>query len=163
MFYNRTQQLREIFSKARYETFVPQMVDLLFVRTTVRFLKEVKAEYPNKFSIYTNPGERKDSLKSNGDFGYTRIADEEMNMFIELNSIDSPNVRYGGEDKPKFHAGDRVRVTEGQFKGFEGHVARVGGEKCLAVSISGIAVMLITHVHPKFLEKIDKICGQITR
>lgn len=162
MFYNGAPKLRAAFAKARYETFIPVKVEekydgalkykespvmnsLLFARTTERFLKELRQEYPKQFSVYSDPGAKE----------YTRIADEEMNMFIELNSIDSPNVRYGGEDKPKFHVGDKVRVTEGQFKGFEGHVARVGGEKCLAVGISGIAVMLITHIHPKFLEIIN--------
>ena len=162
MFYNKAPQISALFKKARYETFIPVKVEeqyegglhykespvlnsLLFAKTTERFLRELRQEHPKQFSIYTDLNAKE----------YTKIHDKEMEAFIALNSVNSPNVRFGGEDLPKYHKGDRVRVMGGQFEGYEGHITRIKGEKCLVVSIKGIAAMFVAHIHPKHLKTVN--------
>jgi transcription antitermination factor NusG len=60
-----------------------------------------------------------------------------------------------GDDKPEYHMGDRVVVTDGPFKGAEGHIKRIKKDRRLVVSISGVAAVATTYIHPQFLETID--------
>ncbi|MBR1872819.1 MAG: UpxY family transcription antiterminator [Bacteroidales bacterium] len=123
----------------------PVMSTLLFVRCTKTELTQYRKDHYDIMMFYREPGTRNPG----------RIDDKEMAAFRLLCTTDDPHVGFGGEDKPAYHVGDRVRVTDGQFKGYEGHVQRVGKEKCLCVSLTGFFVMFISHIHPKFLEKID--------
>ena len=52
--------------------------------------------------------------------------------------------------------GDRVRVTEGVFKGAEGYITRVHGTKRFVVVIEGIAAVATSYIPGKFLEKLTE-------
>lgn len=63
-------------------------------------------------------------------------------------------LEYLGEDDPRFHQGDKVRVTEGIFKGLEGHIKRIRHDRRLIVTIEGVAAFATGFIPPSFLEKI---------
>jgi transcription antitermination factor NusG len=54
----------------------------------------------------------------------------------------------------QYHEGDLVRVTEGPFKGAVGHIKRIKKDRRLIVSISGIAAVATSYIHPQFLETV---------
>ena len=80
-----------------------------------------------------------------------------MDMFILVTSRqnNSNDVEYLGEPKPKYVQGDLVRVTEGLYKGAQGHVVRIRKDRKLIVAISGVAVLAISHIPLCYLEKVE--------
>ena len=123
---------------------MPLMPSLVFVRCTEKFLLRYKFEHNDRFTWYrgadtTGPG---------------RIDDHEMEVFKLVTTLKDPNVRYFGEELPGIQKGDRVRVTEGLYKGAEGYVRRIGSRRRLLVSITGVAVVVITNIDLQYLEKI---------
>ena len=82
------------------------------------------------------------------------IPDPEMEAFMLVTSTDDPGLEYLPEAPAELRRGDRVRVTEGVFKGAEGYIRRVKGNRRLIVSIEGVVAVATTYIPGCFLEKI---------
>ena len=63
------------------------------------------------------------------------IRDEAMNNFILLTSIKNPHIIPVTSDNIQFKLGDMVVVTEGEFKGVHGRVARIAGQQRVVVEL----------------------------
>lgn len=63
------------------------------------------------------------------------IRDEAMSNFIRLTSIKSPHIIPITSDNIQFKLGDMVIVTEGEFKGIRGRVARIAGQQRVVIEI----------------------------
>lgn len=61
------------------------------------------------------------------------IQDEAMNNFIRLTSIKNPHIIPVTSNSIQFKLGDNVVVTEGEFKGVHGRVARIAGQQRVVV------------------------------
>lgn len=48
----------------------------------------------------------------------------------------------------------RVRVTAGQYKGYEGFVKRIGKDRHVVVEIEGVCMVILPFIHPDLLQKI---------
>lgn len=57
--------------------------------------------------------------------------------------------------KTDFKENEHVRITGGQFKGYEGYVIRVKKNKHVVVRIEGICLLLLPFIHPDLLQVID--------
>ena len=77
-------------------------------------------------------------------------------MFIFVCTAGQQGLSYLGEDKPEYHKGDRVRVTDGVFKGAEGYVKRIKKDRRLVVSIRGVVAVATSYIPPQFLEIISE-------
>lgn len=64
-----------------------------------------------------------------------KIRDEAMNNFIRLTSIKNPHIIPVTSDNIQFKLGDMVVVTEGEFKGIRGRVARIAGQQRVVVEL----------------------------
>ena len=62
-------------------------------------------------------------------------------------------------DRPEYHEGDRVRVTDGPFKGAEGHIRRIRRDRRLVVTIPGIVAVATTYIHPALLKRVTEGLG----
>ena len=123
----------------------PLIPSLMFVRCAEEWLVKFKHDHNEDFMYYTEPETRKPGA----------IRDEEMRSFILVTSADAGrNVKYFGADAPEYHTGDRVRVTGGIYKGAEGYIKRIKKDRKLVVSVTGVAVVAVSYIHPDFLEKI---------
>lgn len=58
------------------------------------------------------------------------------------------------DEEKKFKNGNRVRVTEGDFKGVEGIVARFQGQQRVGIVIDGLLTAATAYVPNAFLEEI---------
>ncbi len=164
-FWNKTQALMREAGEAGHRTYyamkteervknekldyedVPLIPALFFIQCTVSWLLDFKQKHYSQLYIYTDvPGGKP-----------APIRDEEMKMFIMVTSAHNEQyqVEYLGEPKPKYVQGDRVRVTEGIYKGAEGVVVRIKKDRKLVVSISGVAVVAISHIPQCYLEKVE--------
>lgn len=63
------------------------------------------------------------------------IQDEAMNNFIRLTSIKNPHIIPITSNNIQFKLGDMVIVTEGEFKGIRGRVARIAGQQRVVVEL----------------------------
>jgi len=163
VFYNRVVYLKSLLEPAGVETYVPlhtveqfdsgrlvyvekQLIpSLLFVRCAEQWLMDFKRVHNEVFMYYVEPETRKPGA----------IRDEEMRSFILVTSADAGrNVRYFGADAPEYHTGDRVRVIDGIYKGAEGYIKRIKKDRKLIVSVTGVAVVAVSYIHPSYLEKI---------
>lgn len=63
------------------------------------------------------------------------IRDEAMNNFIRLTSIKNPHIIPVTSNNIQFKLGDNVVVTEGEFKGIHGRVAKIAGQQRVIVEL----------------------------
>lgn len=164
VFYNRVVYLKSLLEPEGVETYIPlhtveqfdtgrltyvekQLIpSLMFVRCSLEWLENFKREHNGDFMYYTEAGSNHPGP----------IPDEEMRSFILVTSADAGrNVRYFGADAPEYHTGDRVRVTDGIYKGAEGYIKRIKKDRKLIVSVTGVAVVAVSYIHPDYLEKIQ--------
>lgn len=120
---------------------------LMFFRATTADALKVQKMFTDKVILYT----RLEDMKRIP----LVIPDEEMNTFMLVTSAGEKGIEYY-DDAPKFHQGDRVRVTDGKFKGAEGCICRVKKNRRLVVSIQGVCAVLTSYIPRSFLEIISK-------
>lgn len=63
------------------------------------------------------------------------ICNEAMNNFINLTSLKNPHIIPITSNNIQFKLGDNVVVTEGEFKGIHGRVARIAGQQRVIVEL----------------------------
>ena len=162
VFYNRIGRIKEELDGLGAQTYmalrtVDRIVDgklvyeevqlapsLLFVRWTLPCLMAFKQRHFSDLMLY------RDAAGS----GPAPIRDEEMKLFIFVTSADrGRNVEYLGEHFD-FKVGERVRVTDGIYKGAEGVIKRIKKDRKLLVSVEGVAVVAVSHIPQQYLEKI---------
>lgn len=143
--FNRTLPIKEQLISSKTEFFVPDMIpSLLFIRCSLDFISQFEQANFHRIWVYRNPSSPKP----------TPIQDREMELFIFVCTAGKQGLTYLGEDKPEYHQGDRVRVTDGPLKGAEGNIKRIKKDRRLVVSIRGIAAVATTYIHPLYLEKV---------
>lgn len=124
----------------------PAVSSLMFVRERERYVLELqqrlKASSP--LMAYFDRDAKRPAV----------ISDREMNVFMLVTSTDDSGLVYLNEEPAELRKGDRVRVTEGPFKGAEGYIRRVKGDRRLVVSIEGVVAVATTYIPGCFLEKI---------
>ena len=125
----------------------PMISSLMFFRATTADALKVQKMFTDKVILYT----RLEDMKRIP----LVIPDEEMNTFMLVTSAGEKGIEYY-DDAPKFHQGDRVRVTDGKFKGAEGYICRVKKNRRLVVSIQGVCAVLTSYIPRSFLEIISK-------
>ena len=164
IFYNRIEPVRQTLDEAAIRYFYPMHLvekssdgglnyvqeplikSLIFVRSSLKTLDEIRFKHLGSVAPYYDHL----TLKP------ITIPDEQMDPFMRLCSIKDSGLEYLGEDGPQFHKGDRVRVTDGLFKGYEGHIKRIKHDRRLIVAIEGVAAFATKFIPPSFLEKIEE-------
>ena len=141
-FHNRQKSVIEIAEKAGCQVFVQTLVpSLLFIKSTDEFMQKLRRSHYDNVAVYYKPGTNEPAV----------IPEKEMNMFIFIVSTGCETLEAIDE---KLIKGDKVRVTEGAFKGSEGYVVRVHGTKRFVVILEGIVAMSTTYIPRTHLEKV---------
>lgn len=155
-------QSKKDFEEAGVRTFVPYRVEvipggrsrqkplvssLIFVYASADYVKDYAFTHTPGVRYY--PNLEKESREPG------RIRDEEMEPFMRATSPLSDDVRYFDNDAPEYHKGDAVLITEGQFKGMQGHIFRVGKDRKVVVSIRNVCSLLISNIPPSSLSRVD--------
>ena len=122
----------------------PLIKSLIFVKSSEENLDMVRSRHVGSVSPYFNRRTHRPLV----------IPEEQMEPFIKLCDMKDSGLEYLGEDGPQFHKGDRVRVTEGLFKGYEGYIKRIKHDRRLIVTIEGVAAFATKFIPPAFLEKV---------
>lgn len=126
----------------RYEK-VPLVESLIFVRTSAAYVKAYRNSHIPGVMYYRD--------LASGEPG--AIPDVQMDVFRRVTSPLGSGARYFDNDRPEYHRGERVKILDGNYKGMEGNIFRVGRDRKVLVSIAGVCSLLISDIDPKFLEK----------
>lgn len=81
------------------------------------------------------------------------IQDEAMNNFIRLTSVKNPHIIPVTSNSIQFKLGDNVVVTEGEFKGVHGRVARIAGQQRVVVELFDGCLVATAYVPKDAMEK----------
>lgn len=119
----------------------PVIPSLIFIRADQEYIETIRKDPASYAGVYCYPGTSTPAV----------IPDREMEMFIFVTTVGSRNLEAIDISLAK---GDRIRVTNGIFKGAEGYITRVHNAKRLIVVIEGIAAIATTYVPKDYVEKI---------
>ena len=122
----------------------PLVRSLLFLKASPRELKDLKARHNATVVPYYDKVSKTALV----------VPDRQMEEFIALCRMKDSGLEYLGDDSPKYHQGDKVRVTDGIFKGYVGHIKRIRHDRKLIVTIEGVAAFATRFIPPSMLEKI---------
>jgi transcription antitermination factor NusG len=148
--YNRVQPIKERLETDGVGYFIPEIISsLVFFQASAEYLGHFEQDYFSRLWIYRDPLTHKPSP----------IPNREMEVFMFVCTAGKKGLTYLGDDKPEYHRGDLVRVTDGPFKGAEGHIVRIKKDRRLVVSLRGIAALATTYIHPDLLERVDEPCA----
>ena len=119
---------------------------LLFLRTDESTLLSFKQNHYDQIMVYRKP----DSTDP------APIDEKEMEMFILVTSaLDGRDVEVT-DHSFDFKPGEKVRVTQGPFKGAEGVIRRIKKDRKLLVAVSGVVVVAVSHIPGQFLERLPE-------
>ncbi len=85
------------------------------------------------------------------------IRDEAMNNFIRLTSIKNPHIIPVTSDNIQFKLGENVIVTEGEFKGIHGRVARIAGQQRVLVELFDGCLVATAYVPKEAMKLYNEI------
>ena len=119
----------------------PVISGLMFVRSTLEQLADIQRRSTNRAIPYRHPGSTEPA----------QIDDRTMEIFM---FVTRTGARHIEAVELTIDKGDKVRVTDGIFKGAEGYIRRIHGTKRFVVAIEGITAVAVTHIPRQFLEKI---------
>ena len=82
------------------------------------------------------------------------IRHDEMTNFMRLTSLDNEHIKLVRPEQCHWRSGDLVRITDGNFKGICGRVARVSGQQRVVVELHGVCLVTTAYVPSAFIEKM---------
>uniref|UniRef100_UPI0040284F25 UpxY family transcription antiterminator n=1 Tax=Prevotella sp. TaxID=59823 RepID=UPI0040284F25 len=85
------------------------------------------------------------------------IRDEAMNNFIRLTSVKNPHIIPVTSNNIQFKLGDNVVVTEGEFKGIHGRVARIAGQQRVIVELFDGCLVATAYVPKEAMKLYNRI------
>jgi transcription antitermination factor NusG len=161
VFYNRVFELEKQLSQEGVRSYIPLLHEdtvagdkkirkrkpavssLMFIRQSEHYLLELqdrmKASCP--FMAYFDRETKKPAV----------IPDREMELFMQITSSEQKII-----EAIDYRSGDKVRVTGGPFKGAEGYIKRIRGNRRLVVALEGIIAVATTYIPGRFLEKMPE-------
>ena len=140
----------------------PLLSSFLFVYATAEqvetLLYEIKVstdESRNLLSYYfDHTSQRQDNPDRNPPL---IIRDEAMDNFIKLTSIKNPHVIPVTSENIQYKLGDHVIVTEGDFEGIQGRVARIAGQQRVIVELFGGCLVASAYIPKEAMRKVIDI------
>ena len=84
------------------------------------------------------------------------IAEKNMNNSINKASVNYPHIIPVTSENIQYKQGDSVIITEGDFKGIQGRVARIAGQQRVIVELFSGRLVATAYIPKEAMEKIDK-------
>lgn len=132
--------------KGRMKAVIPHVLFIKTTREKALDMEKAGREHPESsipFWIYRYP--HNNTIQA--------IPESSIHLFRLLTATDTTRCEI--YCKNDFKESQHVRITDGPFRGYEGHVVRVKKNKHVVVKIEGICLVLLPFIHPDFLETVD--------
>lgn len=78
-----------------------------------------------------------------------------MDNFIKLTSIDDEHILLVDEANGTYKQGDYFRIVDDPFKGIEGRVTKITGQKRVIVELPGLCCVATAYVPKAFLLQLE--------
>ena len=128
---------------------IPIVPNFLFAKTTLSVLQSFLKSSPDlSFITFYYDHFNK---KTDGKNPPLVVPKESMDNFIKLTSIDNEHILLIDEVNGTYKQGDYVRIIDGQFKGIEGRVTKITGQKRVIVELPGICSIAIAYIPKGFI------------
>ena len=133
----------------RVKQRVPMLPNFLFVHTTLPLLQSLlkSSSYSPLISFYYDHF----TISENGKNPPLIVPKESMDNFIKLTSIDDEHILLIDEVNGTYKQGDYVRIIDGPFKGIEGRVTKITGQKRVIVELPGLCSVATAYIPKAFL------------
>ena len=83
------------------------------------------------------------------------VPDRQIQSLQILCKAEAEDIRFVPDEMiPKFQEGESVVITQGEFKGIEGKVARWHGQQRVAIIIEGLCVIATAYIPSAYLKKL---------
>ena len=83
------------------------------------------------------------------------VPDRQIQSLQILCKAEAEDIRFVPDEMiPKFQEGESVVITQGEFKGIEGKVARWHGQQRVAIIIEGLCVIATAYIPSAYLNKL---------
>ena len=128
---------------------VPMLPNFLFVHTTLSILESLLKSSPDfRFiSFYYNHF----NTKPDGKNPPLVVPANSMDNFINLTSVDDEHILLIDEVNGTYKQGDFVRIIDGPFKGIEGRVTKITGQKRVIVELPGLCCVATAYIPKGFI------------
>ena len=134
---------------------IPLLPNFLFAHTKLSILESLLKTSPN-LSIITFYYDHFNT-KSDGKNPPLVVPTDSMENFIKLTSIDDEHILLIDEIKGTYKQGDYVRIIEGPFKGIDGRVTKITGQKRVIVELPGLCCVATAYIPKAFLKIITYV------
>ena len=128
---------------------VPLLPNFLFVHTSLSIIGLLLKSSPDFRFIYFYYDHF--NMKSDGKNPPLVVPANSMENFIKLTSIDNEHILLIDEVNGTYKQGDYVRIIDGQFKGIEGRVTKITGQKRVIVELPGICSIATAYIPKGFI------------
>ena len=144
--------VRKIVNGKQKKVLKSLISGLLFVYTTEEKADEyVKSTPALSYLTYYYDHFRLDNNQKNPPL---TISNKEMENFIIATCSNNEHLRFVEESQCHFKGGEIVRITDGDFKGVEGRVARVAGQQRVIVELDGLCLIATAYIPTAFLMRL---------
>ena len=131
---------------------VPMLPNFLFVHTSLPTLQSLlkSPEYRTLISFYYDHF----TTTKDGKNPPLVVPTEAMDNFIKLTSIDDENIILIDNVNGIYKKGDHVRIIDGPFKGIEGRVTKITGQKRVIVELPGLCSVATAYIPKPFINNL---------
>ena len=165
--YGRAEKANDLLSAKGLETYLP--LHTIYKEVNGKRKKQRVPLLPNFLFVHTSLSIIGLLLKSSPDFRFISFYYDHFNMksdgknpplvvpansmenFIKLTSIDNEHILLVDEANGTYKQGDFVRIIEGPFKGIEGRVTKITGQKRVIVELPGLCRVATAYIPKGFI------------
>lgn len=138
--------VKEIAARRSIQLYIAkQLPTLVFMHCSYRQMEALYGDTMGKLVFYRNLETRQIRV----------IPDKEMETFIIVTSAPDEAVIPIDIKDPSFFQGQKVRVLAGPFKGAEGVIKRIKGDRRLLVQVTGVGAIATSYIPPQLLEAVE--------
>ena len=126
---------------------VPVISDLIFVHAVQSELQKVKFKLPYfQYMIDIRNGQK------------IIVSDDQMRQFIAVAGTYDEHLIFFSPDEVNLRRGTKVRITGGDFEGYEGVFVKVKGarDRRVVISLQGVIAMAMATLSPDLIEVIEE-------
>ena len=168
--YGRAEKANDLLSAKELETYLPLHI---YKEVNGKRKKRRVPMLPNFLFVHTCLSLFESLLKSSPDFRFISfyydhfntkpdgknpplvVPANSMDNFIKLTSIDDEHILLIDEINGTYKQGDYVRIIDGPFKGIEGRVTKITGQKRVIVELPGLCSVATAYIPKAFLLQLE--------
>ena len=133
--------------KRKVRELVPVVHNLIFIHITQTDMKELKKDIPYlQYMTDSRSGEK------------IIVPDDQMRQFIAVAGTYDEHLIFFSPDEVNLRKGTKVRITGGDFEGYEGVFVKVKGarDRRVVISLQGVIAMAMATRSPDLIEVIEE-------